>query len=616
MTVRRHDMPFGAQLTADGNVRFRLWAPGATRIELCLEGRGPDGGTGDALLRMGRDEHGWFELTTDRAGPGSRYGFRVDGDLRVPDPAARFQPADVHGPSEVVDPAAYRWRDGAWRGRPWEEAVVYELHVGAFDAPGTYDGVRRRLDYLAELGVTAIELMPLADFPGGRNWGYDGVSLYAPDACYGRPEGLKALIDAAHARGLMVLLDVVYNHFGPEGNYLHAYAPQFFSSSHDTPWGVAINLDGADSYWVRQFFIENALYWLEEYHFDGLRLDAVHALIDASEPHLLTELAARVDETLGADRHVHLVLENDDNAARYLASETGSRGRYEAQWNDDLHHALHTTLTGESGGYYADYADRPVEHLARCLTEGFAYQGERSAYRDGRHRGEPSRHLPPSAFVNFIQNHDQVGNRAFGERIASLCDAQALRAATALLMLAPSPPLLFMGQEWGCEQPFLFFCDFGPDLAARVAAGRRAEFARFPEFRDPARRAEIPDPTDTATFEASVLDWSALKHPSAEAWLQLHRDLLAVRRREILPRLVTLAPGQAACESLGERAFVATWPDDDGGALRLVANLADDPVAAPPGDEGTLVFSTHEAGTGTLPAWSVTWRLIGRGHAA
>src|SRR6056297_327087 len=306
-------MPFGAEVQDDGSVRFALWAPGARQVELALE----EGATA-ALLPLIAEPDGWFLLATDGAGPGSRYRFRIDGDLRVPDPASRYQPGDVHGPSEVVDPHAFEWRDDGWRGRPWEETVVYELHVGAFSAAGSFAAVAGRLDHLVELGVTAVELMPVAAFPGARNWGYDGVLPFAPDGSYGRPEALKSLVQEAHARGLMVFLDVVYNHFGPEGNYLHAYAPAFCTGRHHAPWGAAINFDGPDSATVRKYFDHNALYWLEEYHLDGLRLDAVHAIMDDSAPDVLEELAAAVAAGPGRERHVHLVLENDDNAARYL----------------------------------------------------------------------------------------------------------------------------------------------------------------------------------------------------------------------------------------------------------------------------------------------------------
>ena len=608
-------MPFGAEVMEDGGVRFALWAPAADRVDLCLRDEGRP-----LALPMTAGDDGWFELRTRRARAGSSYRYRIDGGPLVPDPAARFQPGDVHGDSEVIDPRAHAWRDGAWRGRAWEEAVIYELHVGAFTPAGTFAGAAEKLDHLRALGVTAVELMPVADFPGARNWGYDGVLLYAPDARYGRPEDLKALIDAAHARGMMVFLDVVYNHFGPEGNYLHGYAPQFFTERRHTPWGAAIDFDGAGSRTVREFYVHNALYWLDEYRFDGLRLDAVHAILDDSEPHILDEIAARVRARFDGERDVHLVLENDDNAARYLApraragdGDAARGGHYDAQWNDDFHHAVHVLLTGETGGYYGDYADAPLRHLGRCLAQGFAWQGEPSPYRGNRPRGEASAGLAPTAFVDFIQNHDQVGNRACGERIETLAPPERLRAALAMLLLAPAPPLLFMGQEWACGQPFPFFCDFGPDLAERVASGRREEFARFPEFSDPARRARIPDPQDEQTFLAAVLDWSALERPAHARWLALHRELLSLRRRHIVPRLRGADPAGSGYSLHGGGVLRAHWTLGDGSRLELLANLADETAAA---ERPSLIplYAIPAPGDadddrGLLPPWSVRWYL-------
>jgi malto-oligosyltrehalose trehalohydrolase len=563
---RLHRMPFGAEL--DGaRTRFRLWAPLARNVELVAEAQASPRG-------MERLRDGWWELIVE-APAGSRYRYRIDGTLEVPDPASRFNPEDVHGPSEVVDPGAFSWDDGDWQGRPWEEVVLYELHVGTFTPEGTFAGIETRLDYLVQLGITAIELMPIADFPGKRGWGYDGVLPYAPDAAYGRPEQLKRLIAAAHARGLMVFLDVVYNHFGPEGNYLHAYAETFFSKRHETPWGAAINFDAAGARTVRDFFQHNALYWLEEYHFDGLRLDAVHAIMDESEPDILTELAHAVRDGPGADRNVHLVLENDRNDARYLErAQDGVPHRYDAQWNDDLHHAFHVLLTDEADGYYEDYAQDAAQRLGRCLTEGFAYQGEISAYRDYRRRGEPSAQLPPAAFVSFLQTHDQVGNRALGERLVRLADEAALRAATVAWLLAPAPPLLFMGEEFGAATPFLYFCDFAGELAAAVTAGRRREFARFSRFADPAARSSIPDPNDPRTFECSKLDWNCLGRGPHARWLVLYRRLLALRREHLAPRLAGMRGHAGRFEVLAPAALSAKWRLGDGSRLDLWLNLA------------------------------------------
>jgi len=598
MTTRRHDMPFGTRITPDG-VQFRLWAPGCERVGLCIAGV-----PHEPVLSMTACGDGWFELSVPDAGVGTRYRFEVGDGLRVPDPVSRSNPDDVHGASEVVDPAAFDWHDDAWRGRPWEEAVVYELHVGTFSPEGTFAGVIGRLDYLVELGVTAIELMPVADFPGTRNWGYDGALLFAPDSRYGRPEDLKALVQAAHAKGLMVLLDVVYNHFGPEGNYLHVYAKKFFTERHHTLWGAAINFDGADSRTVREFFIHNALYWLSEYHFDGLRLDAVHAIIDDSAPHILTELAARVHAAVGLGRRVHLILENDANEARHLGA-----GRYAAQWNDDIHHALHVLAAGETDGYYADYADAPARHLGRCLTEGFAYQGEASAYRDRCARGEPSAQLPPQAFVSFLQNHDQVGNRAFGERIGQLAPAAAVRAAAAIYLLAPAVPMLFMGEEFAATTPFQFFCDFGGELRTAVTEGRRREFRKFARFADAATQAAIPDPNQEETFAASKLDWASLGDPERTDWLAYYRELLRLRRQVIVPRLRGMGGHAGTFETFAAAGLRASWHLGDGSTLRLLANLSGAAVGAAALAGETVFALSGDAGQGVLAPWSVLWTL-------
>ena len=537
--------PFGAQLLPGGGVRFRLWAPAAKVVELVLDG---------ISSPLEEKAEGWFEKNVP-AGAGALYRYRIDGGPVVPDPASRFQPQDAGGPSEVIDPAAFRWNDSGWKGRPWSEAVIYELHVGTFTEKGTFQAVIPRLGYLKDLGITALELMPLADFPGRRNWGYDGVLPFAPDSAYGRPEDLKALVQAAHAVGLMVFLDVVYNHFGPQHNHLGAYAPQFFTERHHTPWGAAINFDGEGSKWVREFFIRNALYWLEEYRFDGLRFDAVHAIMDDSAEHVLLQLASRISSRFENERQIHLILENDANQARFLGP-----GKYTAQWNDDSHHAYHVLATGEDDGYYVAYADDPARHLARCLAEGFAYQGEVSPFSHEK-RGEPSAQLPPSAFVDFLQNHDQVGNRAFGERLVVLSDESLLKNLTAIFLLAPSPPLLFMGEEWGCRQPFLFFCDFEGELGEAVRKGRREEFSRFASF-----GKDLPDPLAEDTFRQCVLRWDEMD----AGWLDLYKELLALRRKEIMRRQA----GSGTYRMLGERAFEVRWPLREHGELMVVVNFS------------------------------------------
>lgn len=592
---RHHPMPFGAELRFDESTRFRLWAPGAARVEVEI-------GSEEGLSRvaMSVEPNGWYEAVVPAAPAGTRYGYRIDGGLTVPDPASRSNPDDVHGRSAVVDPDAFDWCDAGWRGRPWEEAVIYELHIGTFTPEGTFAAALTKLDYLAELGITALEIMPVADFPGARNWGYDGVLPFAPDAAYGAPEDLKRLVEAAHAKHLMVFLDVVYNHFGPEGNYLHAYAPQFFNPRRQTPWGAAINFDGDGARVVRDFFIHNALYWIEEFGIDGLRLDAIHAIADTSQPDIVAELCTAVRDGPGRDRHVHIVLENDQNTSRYLARDPrGAPRQASAQWNDDIHHALHVLVTGERDGYYADYAERALWYLGRCLAEGFAYQGEISAYRDHSARGTPSAHLPGTAFVSFTQTHDQIGNRAFGERIAQIADPNALRVAIACLLLAPAPPLLFMGEEFAAASPFLFFCDFEPELALAVTNGRRAEFGRFERFREPAVQDTIPDPNDPATFLASKLAWALVAQAPHAAWFALYRELLSLRHRHVVPHLAGMRAG-GTFALIDGRGLRVDWRLGDGVELHLLANFSPSPCTDVDLPAGNLLHASSPSVAGAL----------------
>lgn len=607
---RLHPMPFGAQILEDGRVNFRLWAPAADKVELCLQGCAPE-----FRLSMAAEDDGWYGITTSFAGNGFNYQYLINGEHYVPDPASRYQPRDVDGYSQVIDPETWQWQDDDWNGLPWEQMVFYELHVGTFSEEGTFAGVKKRLDHLLKLGVTAIQLMSIAEFPGKRNWGYDGVLLFAPDSSYGTPDELKDLIETAHAKGLMVFNDVVYSHFGPEGNYLHLYAPAFFTDRYHTPWGDAVNFDASHTHWVRRFFIHNALFWLEEYHFDGLRLDAVHAIFDDSSPDILTELAEAVRLGPGYDRQVYLVLENDRNAARYLRPEpSGAHRHFDAQWNDDIHHVLHLLLTGEDTGYYRDYKPDPLTYLGRCLTEGFAYQGEISSYRKGKPRGEACRDLPLTAFVSFLQNHDQVGNRALGERISTLCAPEALRAATAILLLMPSPPLLFMGQEWACSQPFTYFVDFPGELGDRVCEGRLLEFADFPAFSAPASRKKIPLPTAAETYQLAKLAWDELGHEPHRQWLEYHRQLLQIRSRHIVPRLKGITGGQADYRLLSDRALTVQWQLNDGSVLTLIANLGNEPARVDVSAHGKLLFASNDELEdtllqGSMSPWSANFYL-------
>jgi maltooligosyltrehalose trehalohydrolase len=588
MTQSAPHLSQGATVEADG-VRFRLWAPGCDSVALFLEADG-------RAVPMQKQPGEFYEVFVQGVGAGTLYRYQLPDGLKVPDPASRYQPQDVHGPSEVIDPNGYDWTE-SWSSRPWNEIVLYELHVGAFTREGTFRAAIDKLDHLAGLGVTAIEIMPISDFPGGRNWGYDGVLPYAPESSYGRPDDLKALVEAAHTRGIAVLLDVVYNHFGPDGNYLPVYAPTFFTDRHKTPWGAAINYDGEHAEPVREFVICNALYWIEEFHLDGLRFDAVHAIIDDSDKHLLHELAERVRAS--DDRPLHLLLENEDNDPTRLLRVDGAPVRYTAQWNDDVHHVLHTAATHECTGYYADYEGN-TDLLAKALAEGFGYQGQMMPYR-GSPRGEPSAALPPGAFVAFIQNHDQIGNRAFGERLSTIATPEAMRALAATYLLLPQTPMIFMGEEWGAMQPFPFFCDFEGELAEAVRRGRREEFARFSEFQDPKQRDRIPDPLAESTFTSAKLDWTAVD----SSRLAHYRALIAARRQYVVPLLPDIArAGTYICH--GNEAVQVRW---QAGArvLVLVANLSSHRVDFPAA-HGRTIWSEGD----TIPAlgpWSVRWTL-------
>jgi maltooligosyltrehalose trehalohydrolase len=578
---------FGPRLTANGTL-FRLWAPAARQVDVVLDRAHP----------LRRQDDGWFCAEIAGVKAGAHYRFRIDGNIDVPDPASAFQPQDIAGPCEVIDHGAFRWRAQDWRGRPWAETVLIETHVGTFTRGGTYRAMIEKLDHLVATGVTALELMPLADFPGGRNWGYDGVLWYAPDSVYGRPDDLKALIDEAHLRGLMVFLDVVYNHFGPEGNYLSQYAPNFFGET-QTPWGSAIDYRVPQ---VRAFAIENALHWLRDYRFDGLRLDAVHAIAELGEISMLRDLSRAAGELAAATkRHIHLVLENDDNRASLLDAESDPpRADYRAQWNDDYHHAWHVFLTGERHGYYSDYWPAPLAHIARTLASGFAYQGEPSGHRGGALRGEPSGALSPTAFVNFLQNHDQIGNRALGDRLESIADPQAIEAALAITLLAPMVPMLFMGEEWGDRTPFPFFCDFKGDLAHAVRAGRAKEFAgAYAKYGD-----EIPDPLDRSTFQSAIPDWAARDSTPGQDRLKLVRELISIRRLKIVPRLAGARFGDASVQDNG--LLRAQWRMGDGTSLHLVANLSDHTIAS--GQKqwtGTIIWGDRLIDA--LSPWSVHW---------
>jgi maltooligosyltrehalose trehalohydrolase len=578
----------GAFPRADGTTYFSLWAPDADQVELFLS----DG----HQYQMVPKGDGWYSQVIE-CPRGTAYRYVINGKTGVPDPAARLQLGDAHGLSCVVD-QTYPWINDSWQGLPWHHTVIYELHVGLI---GGFSKVEKLLPSLARLGITAIELMPVNEFPGTRNWGYDGVLPFAPESSYGTPDELKSLIDTAHGLGLMVFLDVVYNHFGPDGNYLGEYASGFFRHDIQTPWGAAIDFRKRE---VRDFFCENALMWIVDYRFDGLRLDAVHAI---SEKDFLVELADRVRAAVSPDRHIHLILENEDNTASLLQQG------FNAQWNDDGHNVLHHLLTNEDEGYYADFAKSATAKLARCLREGFIYQGE--VTQKGHSRGEPSSHLAPTAFVLFLQNHDQIGNRALGERLTQIADPEALKAALVLLLLAPMIPLLFMGEEWGAKRPFLYFTDHEDELAKAVRDGRRAEFAMFSKFSDSSKRQQIPDPNAISTFLSSRLtmptdvnDSLALEPISDhDHWWNFYKKLLSLRHRDIIPHL----PGtySAGVSIIGLRALCATWTLGNGKHLSIYLNLSQTVLNASPLWVDHPVLFNHNVPTsdyqeGRLPAYS------------
>jgi maltooligosyltrehalose trehalohydrolase len=496
-------------------ISFRLWAPNANQVELKI---------GSDFFGMTRGDGNWWRTEIPLAKTGIDYAFVLDGGEPVPDPRSLWQPNGIHGPSRTVDHGAFSWTDKRWQAKPLSSAIVYELHVGTFTPEGTFIAAIDKLDYLVDLGVTHIELMPVAEFSGTHGWGYDGVDLYAPHHAYGEPDDLKRLVDATHARGLAVILDVVYNHLGPAGNYLARFGP-YFTQRYATPWGEAINFDGPQSDEVRRFFCDNALMWLRDYHFDGLRIDAVHAILDTSAIHFLEQLAGEVaDLQAQTDRQLALIAESDLNDPRIIRPrEIGGYGMH-AQWSDDFHHALHCVLTGERAGYYRDFGS--LADLAKALQRVFVYDGRYSAFRRRRH-GRPPSGLSGHSFLGYLQTHDQIGNRARGERSSHLMSVARLKIAAALILTAPFIPMLFQGEEWGATSPFLYFTDHrDPELARNVTEGRRREFSSFgwnPE--------EVPDPQAVETFERSKLNWTERDkepHASLLAW---HRRLIELRRK-------------------------------------------------------------------------------------
>jgi len=585
---------WGSEFVTDSAVRFRLWAPGQDSITLRLNGQDQP---------MKADDDGWFELEATGVSPGAEYQFVLADGMAVPDPASRAQKADVNGPSLVINPDQYAWQNTGWQGRPWEETVVYEMHFGTFTPEGTYRSAIEKLPYLAELGITMIEVLPVSQFGGNRGWGYDGVLLYAPHSPYGTPDDFKAFVDAAHGYGLSVVLDIVLNHFGPEGNYLPLLAPDFFHKERMTPWGPGIAYD-VDA--VRRYIVEAPLYWLKEYHLDGLRFDAIDNIDDNAQKHVLKEIAERIRAEI-TDRPVHLTTEDSRNIIElHPRNEDGSTPLFTAEWNDDFHNAIHAFATGETHAYYEDFADQPEQHVARTLAEGFAYQGEHSRHA-GKTRGVDSTGQPPVAFVDFIQNHDQTGNRAQGDRLIELAGEERTKVLLATLLLSPHIPLLFMGEEYGETNPFLFFTDFHGDLAKAVREGRAKEFKGHHGHDG----EDVPDPNAEQTFTRSKLDWNRRSSEQGKQWLALTRELLALRQQYIVPLLAT-AQGAGKVVKTAPGFVAVSWPFH-AGTLSMALNIGE--AAQPlPDLPGETIFAWPEVAT-DLPQNAIIVRLAsGEAH--
>lgn len=559
---------WGAEFIDANAVRFRVWATGQSRVTLRL---------GNLDAEMKPIGEGWFEQVVSSVKAGAAYNFLLADGTVIPDPASRAQLTQVNGPSLVIDPESYQWQHGEWRGRDWAETVVYEMHIGTFTPEGTFRAAIEKLPYLAELGVTMLEVLPVSQFGGQHGWGYDGVLLYAPHSAYGRPDDFKAFIDTAHGLGLSVVLDIVLNHFGPEGNYLPLLSPDFFHKERLTPWGAGIAYDVEA---VRRYISEAPLYWLQEYHLDGLRFDAIDQIEDLSPKHVLVEIAEKIRATI-TDRPIHLTTEDSRNVVfLHPRNEDGSAPLFTGEWNDDFHNAVHVFATGETQAYYQDFAKQPEKLLARTLAEGFAYQGEVSQ-QSGKPRGVPSAGQSPLFFVDFIQNHDQIGNRAQGERLIELAGADRTRVLLATLLLSPHVPLLFMGEEYGESHPFLFFTDFHGDLAKAVREGRAKEFQGHAGFEG----ETVADPNAKKTFEMSRLDWQKPETAEGKSWLDLTRQLLALRRQHIIPLLANAGGNSGRVVETAEGWVVVSWTFPQG-TLSIALNIGETtrPLADLPGE--------------------------------
>jgi maltooligosyltrehalose trehalohydrolase len=573
------------------STHFRVWSPNARSLDLIIA---PSPHTPASVRPLQIAGEGYFTGEFPDIPAGTRYQFRIDGLNAYPDPASRFQPEGVHGPSEVVDPSLFPWTDVHWTGLKMEELILYELHVGTFTPQGSFNGVSEKLKALQDLGITAIELMPVADFPGNRNWGYDGVDLFAPARCYGTPDDLRHLVNEAHSLNIGVFLDVVYNHLGPDGAYLGAFSPYYFSSRHKSPWGDAVNFDDEHSKQVRNFFIENALYWIHEYHIDGLRLDATHAMADDSPAHFLKELAQKVHASCPKERNVLLIAEDDRNQAQLIQPPDQGGYGLDGVWADDFHHQTRRLLAGDNEGYFQDFSGN-IKDLAQTLRQGWFYTGQKSVFR--KHpRGTRAEGIPPQKFVHSLQNHDQVGNRAMGDRLHFEVDLASFRAVSALFLLSPATPLLFMGQEWGASTPFCYFTDHPQALGKSVTQGRLNEFRNFKAFSEPSAILSIPDPQASSTFIESKLNWQERRRQPHTGILDLYRDLIKLRKTE--PTLQEKLIPSFKIEALGENIIAVKREAVDKTSLLIVACLK--------GQEKILI-GTHSI---TQPPTGKQWTLL------
>jgi maltooligosyltrehalose trehalohydrolase len=600
-------LPVGAEPAPSGGVHFRVWAPRRRSVEVVIDDASTDGDGEPRIVPLDREpgDDGYHSAVVPGATAGTRYRFRLDGGGSFPDPVSRWQLDGPHGVSVVVDPTPFAWTDAGWRGPANDRPVLYELHVGTFTAEGDWRAATRRLDSLSELGITCIELMPVGEFAGRFGWGYDGVDLFAPFHEYGAPDDMRAFVDRAHALGIAVILDVVYNHLGPDGNYLREFAETYFSARYTTDWGDAINFDGDDARPVREFALANARYWITELHLDGLRVDATQNTYDASPRHILAELGETVREAAGG-RRTYLVAENEPQHVRIVTPRSGDGHGFDAMWNDDWHHTALVAITGRDEAYYADYAGSAAE-LVAAARFGFLYQGQWYAWQE-QPRGTPARSLPPSRFVHFLENHDQVANSFRGDRLARLASPARIRALTALLLLGPQTPMLFQGQEFASSSPFLYFADHSGQLMDLVAEGRAKFLAQFQSIASPRAAACLIDPREESTFRRSKLDHSE-RERHAQVWT-LHRDLIQLRRGDAALGRVRVGGVDGAV--LREDTFLLRWSDEEeqaGDDRLLLVNLGGplhlrrmpEPLLAPP------------AGCAWAERWSSEWPQYG-GH--